>query len=114
MRRAGNCWPRCLLILGYQVVAACDGGEALDKIEETEPELILLDIQMPVLDGLAVVHRLREHPRFCSCPIIAVTASAMRGDRDQTLRAGFDGYLSKPVDMATLRTEIERHLRVKV
>ena len=96
--------------LGYQVVEACDGREALQKIEETNPELILLDIQMPVLDGIAVLWRLRANPRFRDRPVIAVTAYAMQGDRDQTLRAGFNGYLSKPVNVAALRTEIERHL----
>ncbi|MBI4463072.1 MAG: response regulator [Acidobacteria bacterium] len=100
--------------LGYEVVEACDGGEALQKIEETAPDLILLDIQMPVLDGFAVVRRLREHPRFCSRPVVAVTAYAMQGDREQTLQAGFNGYLSKPVDAAVLRVEIERHLRMGV
>ena len=100
--------------LGYQVVEACDGREALQKIEETNPELILLDIQMPVLDGIAVLWRLRGNPRFRDRPVIAVTAYAMQGDRDQTLRAGFNGYLSKPVDVATLRMEIERHLRTEV
>lgn len=100
--------------LGYQVVQASDGGEALQKIEEADPELILLDIQMPVLDGIAVLWRLRGNPRFRDRPVIAVTAYAMRGDREQTLRAGFDGYISKPVNVAALRAEMERHLRTKV
>lgn len=99
-----------LASLGYQVVEACDGGEALQKIEETDPDLILLDIQMPVLDGIAVLWRLRGNPRFRDRPVIAVTAYAMQGDCEQTLRAGFDGYIPKPVDAAALRAEMERHL----
>ena len=97
---------------GYDVVEACDGGEALRKIEETGPDLVLLDIQMPVLDGFAVLCQLRQDPRFAALPVVAVTAYAMRGDREKTLKAGFNAYLSKPVDATALRTRIEQLLRV--
>ena len=95
---------------GYDVVEACDGGEALRKIEETGPDLVLLDIQMPVLDGFAVLRQLRQDPRFAALPVVAVTAYAMRGDREKTLKAGFNAYLSKPVDATALRTRIEQLL----
>lgn len=95
---------------GYQVIEAADGREALRKIEETEPDLILLDIQMPGLDGYAVVRELRRHPRFAALRVVALTAFAMRGDREKVLAAGFDAYLTKPIDTATLRTEIEHWL----
>jgi CheY-like chemotaxis protein len=80
---------------GYTVVEACDGGEALRMIEQTHPDLLLLDIGMPVLDGFAVV---------------AVTAYAMQGDREKILNAKFDGYLSKPVNSQSLAEELDRLL----
>jgi CheY-like chemotaxis protein len=93
---------------GYEVIEAVDGQEALDKLEETVPDLVLLDIQMPVLDGYAVVRRIRQNPRFAGLKILAVTAYAMQGDREKVLEAGFDGYLTKPLDMATLTKEIRQ------
>lgn len=97
--------------LGYQVLEASDGREALQKIEEAEPDLVLLDIQMPVLDGFAVVRRLRQDPRFATLRIVALTAYAMREDREKTLRAGFDAYIPKPVDAAVIRSQIEQLLK---
>lgn len=96
--------------LGYELLEARDGGEALRQIEQASPDLVLLDIQMPVLDGFAVLRRLRQDPRFASLPVIALTAYAMREDREKTLAAGFDAHISKPIDLAALRTQIERHL----
>lgn len=97
--------------LGCQVLEASDGREALQKIEEAEPDLVLLDIQMPVLDGFAVVRRLRQNPRFATLRIVALTAYAMREDREKTLRAGFDAYIPKPVDAAVIRRQIEQLLK---
>ena len=93
---------------GYAVVEACDGEEALTVIEQTQPDILLLDIGMPVLDGFAVVRRLRENPRFASLPVVAVTAYAMQGDREKILTSGFDGYLSKPINPSALQQELER------
>jgi CheY-like chemotaxis protein len=95
---------------GYEVIEACDGQEALDKLEQTEPDLVLLDIQMPVLDGLAVIRQIRGNPRFATLRVLAVTAYAMQGSRESFLDAGFDGYLSKPIDMAVLTKEIRQLL----
>ena len=95
----------------WQVTEAADGEEALRKLRETAPDLVLLDVQMPRLDGYAVLRRLRDDPRLAHLPVIALTAYAMRGDREQALAAGFDGYVSKPVDFRELRTEIERLCR---
>ncbi len=95
---------------GYQVVAAEDGQQALDKIEAEIPDLVLLDIQMPKLDGLAVVRRLRQNPRLSSLPVIAVTAYAMRGDREKALDAGFDTYLTKPIDVVATRRPVKQLL----
>ncbi len=99
-----------LELRGYTVLEACDGQEALETIEQTHPELLLLDIGMPVLDGFAVVRKIRENPRLAQLPVVAVTAYAMRGDREKILNSGFDGYLSKPVDPSSLTKELDRLL----
>jgi CheY-like chemotaxis protein len=95
---------------GYEVIEAADGREALQKIIETAPDLLLCDIQMPEQDGYAVIQSLRQDPRFMKLPVIALTAFAMRGDKEKTLAAGFDGHQSKPVEFESLKAEIERLL----
>jgi CheY-like chemotaxis protein len=95
---------------GHTVAEACDGEEALRSIEQTQPDLVLLDIGMPLLDGFGVIRKIRENPRFASMPVVAVTAYAMQGDREKILSAKFDGYLSKPVDARTLVQELDRVL----
>jgi CheY-like chemotaxis protein len=97
-----------LEVRGYHVTEACDGLEALEMLEQTRPDILLLDLGMPKLDGFGVVRKIRDNPRLVNLPVLAVTAYAMRGDREQVLNAGFDGYLSKPIDAAALATEIER------
>jgi CheY-like chemotaxis protein len=97
-----------LEVRGYHVTEACDGLEALEMLEQTRPDIVLLDLGMPKLDGFGVVQKIRDNPRLVDLPVLAVTAYAMRGDREQVLNAGFDGYLSKPIDAAALATEIER------
>ena len=99
---------------GYAVVEACDGDEALRMIEQTQPDLLLLDIGMPVLDGFAVVRKIRENPRLASLPVVAVTAYAMQGDRERILNSNFDGYLSKPVNSRSLAEELDRLLIKRV
>lgn len=91
---------------GYEVIEACDGQEALQKIEETNPDLVLLDIQLPVLDGFAVLQQIRQMPRFANLRVVAVTANAMKEDREKGAKAGFDAYISKPIDVAALRTQV--------
>jgi CheY-like chemotaxis protein len=95
---------------GYQVVEARDGEEAWTLIAQEPLELVILDIQMPVLDGFALLRRLRRDPRFARLPALAVSAYAMRGDRERALQAGFDGYVTKPVNAALLKAEIQRLL----
>jgi CheY-like chemotaxis protein len=95
---------------GYTVLEACDGREALQMIEQTQLDILLLDIGMPVLDGFAVVRKLRENPRLAGLPALAVTAYAMQGDREKILSSGFDGYLSKPVNARLLGEELDRLL----
>jgi CheY-like chemotaxis protein len=99
-----------LEIRGYAVEEACDGQEALHMIEQTNPDLLLLDIGMPILDGFAVVRRIRENPHLAPLPVVAVTAYAMHGDREKILDSQFDGYLSKPVDARSLGEELDRLL----
>ena len=95
---------------GHDVIEAEDGQQALDKLKETNPDLVLLDIQMPVLDGYAVVRQLRQIPHLAKLKILALTAYAMQGDRERVLQSGFDGYLTKPIDMVVLTTELRRFL----
>jgi CheY-like chemotaxis protein len=96
---------------GYDVVEAPDGQEALRMIEQTRPDILLMDIGMPILDGFAVIRKIRENPSLAALPVLAVTAYAMQGDRDKVLNAGFDGYLSKPINARDLANELERLLR---
>jgi two-component system cell cycle response regulator DivK len=103
-----------LEVRGYTVVEACDGEETLRMIEQTQPDLLLLDIGMPVLDGFAVVRKIRENPRRASLPVVAVTAYAMQGDRERILNSNFDGYLSKPVNSRSLAEELDRLLIKRV
>jgi CheY-like chemotaxis protein len=95
---------------GYAVVEACNGEEALRLLDECKPAILLLDLGMPVLDGYGTLSKLRQNPGFAALPVLAVTAYAMQGDQDRILAAGFDGYLSKPINRALLDKELERFL----
>jgi CheY-like chemotaxis protein len=96
---------------GYNVIEAADGQEALRMIEVKHPDCLLLDIGMPVVDGFAVIRKIRENPRFATLAVLAITAYAMQSDREKIINAGFDGYLSKPINKRDLANEIERLLR---
>jgi CheY-like chemotaxis protein len=96
--------------VGYEVVEAVDGDDAIRQAMTSAPDLILLDIHMPGQDGLSVVRQLRSDPRFQFIPILAVTATAMKGDRQKGLEAGFTEYLTKPISLAALRQIIARLL----
>lgn len=82
---------------GYSVLEATDGEEALTVATERQPDLIVMDIQLPKMDGLEVTRKLRQAPEFRQTPIIALTASAMDGDRERIIAAGCDEYIAKPV-----------------
>jgi len=92
---------------GYQVIMALDGVQAIEKAIEENPDIILMDMQMPHLDGLEATRRIRAEPRIAATPIIALTALAMPGDRERCLEAGVNDYLSKPVSFKKLIAAIE-------
>jgi two-component system, cell cycle response regulator DivK len=96
---------------GYTVRSAPDGRQGIALAEELQPALILLDIQLPAMDGYAVARALRERPAMRSTPIVAVTSYAMVGDRERCLEAGCDGYIEKPIDPETFVAQI-REVRV--
>ena len=98
---------------GYAVSEACDGQEALRQIQNVVPDIVLLDLNMPVMDGFATLKHIRANPALAALPVLAVTAYTMQGDREKGLDAGFDGYLSKPVHAGTLIQEMERLLARK-
>ncbi|HLU68439.1 MAG TPA: response regulator [Kofleriaceae bacterium] len=95
---------------GYQVESAGDAEEALRLLEGYRPDLILMDIQLPGMDGLALTRRLRAEPATRDVVIVAVTAHAMRGDEDRALEAGCDGFITKPVDTRSFPATIAEHL----
>jgi PAS domain S-box-containing protein len=95
---------------GYQVIVARSGSEAIARANEDRPDLILMDIQMPEMDGLEATRRLRANPGLLQVPIITLTALAMPGDRERCLEAGANDYLSKPISPRELVKTIERHL----
>jgi CheY-like chemotaxis protein len=97
---------------GHAVYEASDGIEALRSARELLPDLIILDLHMPVLDGFGVLQELRRDQSFAATPIVALTASAMQGDRERALTAGFTSYIAKPISVTALRGEIERFLNV--
>jgi two-component system, cell cycle response regulator DivK len=95
---------------GYRVFQARSGDEGVRMASVCEPDLILLDIQLPVMDGYTVARELRKIPSLAAIPIIAVTSFAMPGDREQALAAGCTGYIEKPIDPDTFITQVNQHL----
>ena len=95
---------------GYRTLEATTGGEAVEMATEHAPDLVLMDIQMPDFDGVEALRRLRADARTASLRVLAVTAQAMRGDREHFLAAGFDGYLSKPVNVRELLGTVRQYI----
>jgi two-component system, cell cycle response regulator DivK len=95
---------------GYGVIQAADGPTGIELAGQVLPQLILLDIQLPLMDGYTVARALRNNPALKEIPIVAVTSYAMMGDREKALSAGCDGYLEKPINPETFVAEIERFL----
>ena len=97
-----------LFACGYEIREVDNGEAVLEALLQSRPDLLLMDIQMPRMDGYAVVRNVRQQLRFAQLPVIALTANAMLGDREKVLAAGFDAYCTKPIDLVVLTTEIER------
>ena len=95
---------------GYEVRTAANATEALTVLAEWMPRLILMDIQLPGIDGLTLTRQLKADPRTNGIPIIAATAYAMKGDEERALQAGCSGYITKPIDTRQLPLDIERFL----
>ncbi len=94
---------------GYATLEAATGEDAVALAVAHEPDLVLMDEQLPGISGTEALARLRADPRTASIPVLALTAQAMRGDRERFLEAGFDGYLSKPVDVVELIETVREH-----
>jgi len=102
---------RVLMSEGYEMEEAVDGQSGMEKAAESPPDLILMDINLPEIDGYEVTARLKQLPNMQGVPIIAVTANVMKGDREKTLAAGCDGYIQKPIDIDLLPSQIESFLK---
>ena len=98
-----------LAATGFRTLEATTGGEAVDMASEHTPDLVLMDIQLPDLDGVQALQRLRSNARTAKIPVLALTAQAMRGDRERFLAEGFDGYVSKPVNVRELIGIVRQH-----
>jgi len=98
-----------LLAKGYRTLEATTGAEAVALAAEHAPDLVLMDIQLPDIDGVEALGRLRANGRTASVPVLALTAQAMEGDRERFLAAGFDGYVSKPVNISEFVATVKRY-----
>ncbi|MCS6993377.1 MAG: response regulator [Anaerolineales bacterium] len=96
---------------GYTVHEAPNAAIALEKLKTLKPDLILMDINMPEVDGYTLTAQIRAMPEMSSVPIIALTANVMKGDRERSLQAGCDGYIQKPIDIDTIAAQIQRFMK---
>jgi len=101
---------RILLAEDYSLLEAIDGKDALNVLRTAHPDLILMDINMPDMDGYTLTAKIKSLPGFERVPIMALTANVMRGDKEKTLEAGCDGYIQKPLDIDQLTREIEKFI----
>jgi two-component system cell cycle response regulator DivK len=101
---------RILVAEGYDVIVASNGPEGLKKAQAEKPNAVLVDINMPDVDGYTVTARLREMAHLSRVPIVAITANVMKGDREKTLAAGCDGYIQKPIDIDQFPRQLARFI----
>ena len=94
---------------GYRTLEATTGDEGVELALSQAPALVLMDVQLPGIDGVEALERLRQNEHTASIPVLALTAQAMSGDRERFLEAGFDGYLAKPVDVGELIEAVREH-----
>ncbi len=102
---------RILAAEGHEIVEAGNAEEALQSLENLKPDLILMDINMPEVDGFTLTKRIKQNPAWQHIPIIALTANVMKGDRERVLQAGCDGYIQKPIDVDALPRQIATFLK---
>lgn len=105
-----NLIRRVLNAEGYAMAEAASASQALARLEEGGVDLILMDINMPDMDGYTLTAKIKNLPQYAKIPIVAVTANVMRGDREKSLEAGCDGYIQKPIDIDILGQQIERFM----
>lgn len=101
---------RLLLAFGYRVEEAGNATQARELLKTVRPDLILMDINMPDVDGYTLTNELKQQPNLNGVPIVAITANVMKGDRERTLNAGCDGYIEKPIDVDRFIEQVERFL----
>ncbi|HSG44213.1 MAG TPA: response regulator [Anaerolineales bacterium] len=101
---------RILLSEDYNLLEAVNAAEALEVLKTAKPDLILMDINMPDMDGYTLTAKIKKMPGFERMPILALTANVMRGDKEKVLEAGCDGYIQKPIDFDELLREVERFI----
>ena len=99
-----------LTAFGHKALVARDGAEGITVAGQERPDLVVMDLQMPVMDGYEAASRLKKDPELSAIPLVAVTAYAMVGDRERIMAAGFDGYMTKPIDPTVFVRELERYL----
>jgi two-component system cell cycle response regulator DivK len=102
---------RILQAEGYRVLEASNAFEGLQQALVQRPDLILVDVNMPQIDGLTFASRIKAYPGLAVVPVVAITANVMHGDRERTLAAGCDGYIQKPVDVDSLPAQVARFLQ---
>lgn len=96
---------------GFEVLLAESGEEGVARALESRPDLVLMDMRMPGMNGLEAMQELRRHEKTRDIPVVVLTASAMKGDRERLLREGFDGYLEKPIDLETFSDDVRSFLK---
>jgi two-component system cell cycle response regulator DivK len=98
---------------GYEVTTAVDGEQAVAEVENALPDLILMDMLLPKMNGYEATRRIKARPEAKDVPIVALTAYSMKGDREKILESGCDGYISKPIDPETFVSEMEEYFSAK-
>jgi two-component system cell cycle response regulator DivK len=102
---------RVIESMGHEMLEAETGYDSLEIAEERTPDLVLMDINIPGMDGLETTVKFKEHPKLAHIPIIALTANAMKGDKERCLAAGCDGYLQKPIGVSDLRRTLQDYTK---
>lgn len=105
---------RVLMAEGYNIVFAENGTEAIEYITKNNFDMILMDINLPDIDGYTLTGKIRQYPNFADIPILALTANVMKGDKEKSLEAGCNGYIQKPIDIDLLPGQIKQYLNSTV